>query len=136
MIAAESGRIKNVVRIAFAVHLAFAVLIGLALLIIPVEFGKWFGYPVVAELVPPLRAFGAMLLGFGGLSSVFGLMARRWEQVDYIVRCEVAYLAFQMIVFVISALSRTGPAAANWIFAGVSAVLLALFLAAFIVPHE
>jgi hypothetical protein len=132
----ETGRIARVTRVAFAVHLVVAVIFGLALLIIPMTFGEWFGYPMVADLLPPLRAFGAMLLGFGGLSSVFGLMARRWEQVEYIVRCEVAYLAFQTLVFAISALSGSGPAVANWVFAGLSAVLLALFLASFIMPHE
>ena len=131
-----TGSISSVARIAFAVHLIVAVLIGIALLVFPVTFGGWFGYPVAPELAPALRAFGAMLLGFGGLSSGFGLTAQRWEQVDYIVRCEIAYLSFQTVVFVVSAIMRSGPVGSNWAFAGISLVLLGLFVAAFVKPHE
>jgi hypothetical protein len=44
-------------------------------------------------------------------------------------RGELAYLAVQTLVFAASALTGSGPAMGNWIFALVSAVLFAVFAA-------
>jgi hypothetical protein len=51
--------------------------------------------------------------------------------VDYIVRGETAFLALLTLVFLLPALTGVGPALENWVFAVVSAVMLALFAAAF-----
>ena len=119
-------------RVTFTVHLIIAVLIGLALLIIPSTFGGWFGYPAVPDVEPPLRAFGAIILGFGGLTSLYGIRTKSWERVDYIVRGEITYLALQIIVFVVSTIIGSGSVVGNWIFTVVSAVLLGLFIATWV----
>jgi len=114
-------------RAVFALHLILAVAIGAALLAAPAAFCGWFGYTVTPETEPLLCAFGALLIGAGGLTSLFGLFARTWEQVDYIVRAEILYLALQTAIFVVSALTGRGPVPANWLFAALSGVLLVLF---------
>ena len=121
-----------IARVTFIVHLIVAVVVGVLLLVIPSIFGSWFGYPDVPELQPPIRAFGAVLLGLGGLTSLYGVLTRSWERVDYIVRGEIAYLALQLIAFIVSAAIGSGPLLANAIFAVVSAVLLVLFVITFV----
>jgi len=123
--------LPTIARVTFLIHLIVAVILGLGLLIIPFTVGGWFGYPEAAGLAPIVRAFGAMLLGFGGLTSLYGLMAKRWERVAYIVHGEITYLAIQTLVFVVSAIAGVGPAMGNWINAIISVVLLALFVLTF-----
>jgi len=123
--------LPGIARITFAVHLVVAVIFGLMLLLIPMTLGEWLDYPFVPEIQPVLRAFGAMILGFGGLTSLYGLLAKSWERVAYIVHGEVTYLALQTLVFLISTLSGVGPALAGWLLTIISAVLLVLFLATF-----
>ena len=124
--------LPSIARVTFLIHLIVAVLIGLGFLIIPATMGDWFGYPVETEIEPVLRCFGAMILGFGGLTSLYGFMAKSWEKVAYIVHGEIAYLAIQTIVLVVSAIAGIGPALGNWVFAAISVVLLALFIATFV----
>jgi hypothetical protein len=128
----QSQALSPVGRVAFTVHLVVAVIVGLALLLVPFTFGKLFGYPTISGIEPPLRAFGAMMLGLGGLTSLYGILAQRWERVDYIVRGEIAYLALQTLVLVVSAIFGSGPLLGNLVLAVVSLVLLALFLVTFI----
>ena len=121
--------LPTIARVTFIVHLVAAVVLGLLLLLIPATFGGWFGYPSCPGVEPQLRGFGAMMIGFGGLTSLYGFLAKSWERVDYIVRGEITYLALNTIVFVVSAIIASGPVVGNVIFAVVSAVLLALFVA-------
>ena len=125
----KSQSLPAIARLTFAIHIVVAVVIGLALIFIPSTFGGWFGYPPCPAVEPPLRAFGALLLGFGAVTSLYGLRAKSWERVDYIVRGEITYLALQTIIFAVSAVIRSGPLAGNVIFAVVSVILLALFVA-------
>ncbi len=125
--------LPQIVRIAFIVHVAVAVIVGLPMLLAPVTFGAIFGYPDAPGLLPILRGFGAMIFAFGGTTSFYGARARDWQHVDYIVRGEIGYLAIQTLVFLLSALAGVGPAFGNWVFAVVSAAMLALFAAAFAV---
>jgi hypothetical protein len=81
----------------------------------------------LGELEPAMRGFGALILGFGGLTSLYGFLTKSWERVDYIVRGEMTYLALSTLVFFISALLGRGPALSNQVFAAVSVVLLILF---------
>jgi len=118
--------------VTFLVHLIVAVIFGLGLLIIPFTLGGWLGYPEAPDLAPIVRAFGAMILGFGGLTSLYGLMAKSWGRVAYIVHGEITYLAIQTLVFAVSAIAGNGPAMGNWINAVVSAVLVVLFALTFI----
>jgi hypothetical protein len=118
-------------RTTFVIHTIVAVVIGLSLLAAPLWFGALFGWASQPELQPVLRAFGALMLAFGGLTSFYGIRAPTWAHVDYIVRGEMAYLAVQTLVFVLSAFAGVGPALGNWLFAAVSAVLFALFAATF-----
>jgi hypothetical protein len=127
-----SKEMPTIYRLTFAVHLIVAVVIGALLLIIPMTFGTWFGYPKVVALTPVVRSFGALLLGFGGLTSFYARRATAWSSVDYIVRGEFLYLVLQTLVFLISALTGTGPALGNWVFTVVSAVLAALFAATWV----
>jgi hypothetical protein len=118
-------------RTTFIIHVIVALCVGLPLLVAPLAFGSAFGYPGEPGLTPILRAFGAMMLGLGGLTSFYGMRAPTWAHVDFIVRGEMVYLALQTLVFAFSALTGIGPAMGNWIFALVSAVLFALFAATF-----
>ena len=124
-------RLSGIGRVTFALHAVAAVALGLSLLADPLELGARFGYLALPESQPVLRAFGAMLLAFGGLTSFYGMRAPTWQHVDYIVRGEMAFLAVQTLVFVLSALSGVGPLLGNWIFAALSAVLFLLFAATF-----
>ena len=121
--------LPSIARLTFAIHMVVAVVIGLALMFIPSTFGGWFGYPPCPAVEPPLRAFGALLLGFGAVTSLYGIRARSWERVDYIVRGEITFLALQTIIFVVSAVIGSGPLMGNVVFAVVSVILLALFVA-------
>jgi hypothetical protein len=118
-------------RTTFVIHTIIAVAMGLPLLAAPLWFGALFGWTSQPELQPVLRAFGAMFLGLGGLTSFNASRAPTWAHVDYIVRGEMAYLAVQTLVFVLSAVAGIGPAMGNWLFAAVSAVLFALFAATY-----
>lgn len=120
-----------IVRVVFLIHLIVAILIGLGLLLIPTTVGSWFGYPPAADLEPVVRGYGAMILGMGALTSLYGVLARRWEPIKYIVHGEVTFLALQTIVYVVSAVLGRGPAFGNWFFGILSAVLLVLFVIAF-----
>ena len=119
--------LPSIARTTFMIHTVVAVCVGLPLLVAPFAFGGMFGYPSAPGLEPVLRSFGAIILGFGGLTSVYGLRAHAWEQVDSVIHGEIAYLAVQTVVFVLSAVTGVGPALGNWLFALVSAVLLVLF---------
>ncbi len=128
---AQTG-LPTIVRVTFLVHVLVAVTLGLAMLVMPDTIGGWFGFPAAGELGPIVRAYGAMMAGFGGLTSLYGFLAKRWEQVAYIVHGEIAFLVLQSIVFVGSALAGVGPALGNWVSAGISAVLLVLFCVSFV----
>ena len=118
-------------RTTFIIHTIAAVVIGFSLLAAPLTFGALFGYPGVPGIQPVLRAFGAMMLVLGGLTSFYGIRATTWAHVDFIIRGEMAYLALQTLVFAASAVAGVGPAFGNWLFAAVSVVLFALFAATF-----
>jgi hypothetical protein len=118
-------------RTTFIIHTIVAVAVGLPLLAAPLWFGALFGWASQPELQPVLRAFGALMLLLGGLTSFYGIRAPNWAHVEYIVRGERAYLAVQTLVFVLSAVAGIGPAMGNWLFAAVSAVLFALFAATY-----
>ncbi len=119
-------------RVTFVVHLVVALVLGLGLLLAPDALGLQLGFstatPTPLELDPILRAFGAMILGLGGLTSLYGLMTKRWERVDYVVRGEITYLALATAVFLVSALLGRGASQGNWILTAVAAVLLTLFV--------
>ena len=120
-------------RLAFIVHLVVAVVVGVPLLLAPAAFVAIFGYPdVPVGLLAVLRGFGAMILAFGGITSFYGARSRDWQHVDYIVRGETAFLALLTLVFLFPALTGVGPPLGNWVFAVVSAVMLALFAVAFV----
>jgi hypothetical protein len=91
--------LPSIGRTTFTIHVIAAVCVGLPLLVAPLAFGAFFGYPGEPGLVPVLR--------------------------------EMAYLAVQTLVFVLSAFAGSGPAMGNWLFAAVSAVLFALFAATY-----
>lgn len=125
----ESKGIPIVGRVTFIVHFIVSLVVGLPLLIVAVTAGAWYGYPTgQSELMPVFRAFGAIILLLGGGTSLYGITTNRWERMVYIVRCEMAYLAVQTIVFLVAALSDGGSVMGNWLFAAVSAVLFVLFL--------
>jgi hypothetical protein len=124
--------LPSIARVTFVIHAIVAVIIGLAMLFIPATWGSWVGYPGCPGVEPPLRAFGAMILGFGAVTSVYGFLAKSWERVDYIVRGEITWLAMGTIVFVVSAIIGSGPLFGNAVFAVVSVILLALFVATWI----
>jgi len=123
--------LPSIGRTTFVIHVIVALCVGVPLLVAPLAFGAVFGYPGEPALQPILRAFGAMILGFGGLTSFYGMRAPTWSHVDLVVRGEMAYLALQALVFVISALTGVGPALGNWLFVAVSVVLFLLFAATF-----
>ena len=123
--------LPSIVRTAFLVHLIVAIVVGLGFLIIPSTVGGWLGYTIAADIEPIIRCFGAMILGFGGLTSFYGYRAKSWERVAYIVHGEIAYLAIQSVILIVSGIIGVGPALGNWLFAGVSVVMLILFAAAF-----
>ncbi len=127
----ETSTVPYIGRVTFTVHLVVAIVIGLGLLLIPVTFGGWLGYPSVSGIEAPLRGFGAVIFGFGGLTSFYGMRAKRWDMVDYIVRGEILYLSLQTLVMLLSALTGSGPALGNWLMAALSAIMLALFSATF-----
>jgi hypothetical protein len=118
-------------RTTFIIHAIVAVAVGLPLLAAPLWFGALFGWASQPELQPVLRAFGAMFLGLGGLTSFYAIRASTWAQVDIIVRGEMAYLAIQGLVFALAALTGVGPALGNWAFFACSGVLFVLFAATF-----
>lgn len=125
----ETKGIPTIGRVTFTVHFIVAVVVGLPLLIIPTTFGSWFGYPAApAELEVIFRAFGALLLFFGGGTSLYGITGTSWERLVYIVRTEIVYLAVQALVFLSAALSGGSDIVGNWIFAVVSIVLCVLFV--------
>jgi hypothetical protein len=128
----QSKSLPSVVRLAFIIHLIVAVLIGLPLLFVPSVALGWFGYGTLpAGLGGPLRSLGAIILCFGGVTSLYGFLAKSWERVDYIVRGEIVYLAVQTLLYLVLGIVGKGPALGNWSFAVLSAALLALFGAAF-----
>ena len=125
----ETKGIPAIGRVTFTVHFIVAVVVGLPLLIIPTTFGSWFGYPAApAELEVVLRAFGALLLFFGGGTSLYGITVTSWERMVCVVRAEIVYLAVQSLLFLYAALSDGGGIVGNWIFAVVSIVLCVLFV--------
>jgi hypothetical protein len=123
--------LPSIARTTFIIHAIVAAAIGLALLIAPLAFGGAFGFPREPGLQPALRAFGAMFLGLGSLTSFLAMRASTWAQVDIIVRGEMAYLTLQGLVFAFSAVAGVGPALGNWAFFACSAVLFSLFAATF-----
>lgn len=118
-------------RTTFIIHAIVGAVIGLSLLIAPLAFGGAFGFPSEPGLQPALRAFGAMFLGLGSLTSFLAMRASTWAQVDILVRGEMVYLALQGLVFAFSGFTGVGPALGNWAFFACSAVLFALFAATF-----
>jgi hypothetical protein len=125
-----SASVPFIGRVTFVIHFLVALVVGLGLLLIPDTLGLRFGFtsgPIPLEMDPVLRAFGAMILGFGGLTSLYGILSKSWERVDYIVRGEITYCALATAVFLISAILGRGPAVANWTFTVVSLMLFALF---------
>jgi len=124
--------LPSAARVAFLCHLIVAVLLGLGFLIIPATVGSWFDYSIATDIEPIIRCFGAMILGFGGLTSYYGYRAQSWERVAYIVHGEITYLAIQTVVLLVSAIAGVGPALGNWVFTILSAILFILFGLAFL----
>jgi len=125
----KTPSLPSIARVTFGIDAIVATVIGALLLVIPDAFGGWFGYASCPDVVPPLRAFGAMFLGLGSVTSIYGVTARAWERVDIIVRAEITTTALMTIVFIVSAILGSGPPLGNVIFAVVSVILLALFVA-------
>jgi hypothetical protein len=125
----ETPSLPAIARVAFGIHAIVATVIGVLLLVIPETFGSWFGYTACPDVVPPLRAFGAIMLGLGAVTSIYGVTARSWVRIDLIVRAEITTTALMTIAFVVSAILGSGPLLGNIVFAVVSAILLALFVA-------
>lgn len=124
-----NGGLPGIARLTFVVHLVVSLVVGVLMLFVPTSFGGWLGYPAApVELEAPLRGFGAMLLGMGALTSLYGLLTKSWERVDYIVRGEITFTFILTIVFLLSALQGGAPAVANWVFTVISAVLFVLFV--------
>ena len=115
-------------RFTFWVHFVVAVVLGLGLLVFPTLLAEWFGYRESVEWAPVVRSYGAMILGFGGLTSYLGARARSWDQVDFIVRGEIVYLALAVAVFLINLIQEIGPAIVNAANLIVCLVLIVLFL--------
>lgn len=115
-------------RFTFWAHLIVAVVLGVGLLVLPDLMADWFGFGKAGDWLPVLRSFGAILLGFGGFTSYLGARARSWEQVDFIVRAEIVYLALAVAVWLISLIQGTGPAMASTLNLIICLVLLILFL--------
>ena len=125
----EIKGIPAIGRVTFTVHLIVAVVVGLPLLIMPTAFGSWFGYPAAPpELEVVFRSFGALLLFFGGGTSLYGITSKSWERMVCIVRAEIVYLAVQSLLFLYAALSGGGDIVGNWNFAVVSVVVCVLFI--------
>ena len=125
--------LPTIARVTFIVHLVVAVLDGLPLLLIPARALALFGYPPLPQgLGVPFRAYGALIFAFGGLTSFYGIFAKSWERVDYIVRGEILFLAIQTVLFALAGILGRSPALGNWFFAALSAVLLALFVSTFV----
>jgi hypothetical protein len=117
-------------RVTFVVHFLTALVFGLGLLLVPNSLGPRVGFsntPTPLELDAVLRAFGAMILGFGGLTSLYGILSKSWERVDYIVRGEITYCVLAVAVFFVSGVLGRGAALGNWTLTGVFLVLLGLF---------
>lgn len=115
-------------RFTFWVHLIVAVVMGLGILVFTDVTAEWFGYGDTGEWLPVLRSFGALLLGFGGFTSYLGARAKSWDQVDYIVRAEIVYLALAVVVWLVNLVQGVGPALASTINLIICLVLLILFL--------
>src|SRR5512137_2467594 len=96
-------------RTTFIIHTIVALAVGIPLLAAPLWFGALFGWASQPELQPVLRAFGAMFLGLGGLTSFYAIRASTWAQADIIVRGEMAYLALQGLLFPSSAFAGVVP---------------------------
>jgi hypothetical protein len=126
----------SIARVTFGIHAVVATVIGALLLVIPEAFGGWFGYASCPDVVPPLRAFGAVLLGLGAVTSIYGVTARSWVRIDLIVRAEITTTALMTIVFVVSAILGSGPLLGNVLFAIVSAILLVLFVVTWMARPE
>ncbi len=124
----SASAFPGIARVTFIIHFIVALVIGALLLFIPVTFGSWFGYPESPGVESVLRAFGALLLGLGAGTSLCGIFAGSWQPVEYVVRGEIAYLALQTIVFVVSAAIGSGPLIGNIVFAVISVILLVLFI--------
>ena len=126
-----NGSVPSIGRVTFVAHFVVALIVGLGLLLVPDYFGGLLGWgatPSPLELDPVLRAFGALVLGMGALTSFYGMLTKSWARVDYIVRGEITYLVLGTLVFLISALLGRGPAVGNWVFTVVCLVLLVLFV--------
>ena len=121
--------LPSIARITFIVHLIVAIVFGVGLLVIPDTFNRWGGFSAApADYISVLRCFGACILGLGGVTSMYGAMAKSWAKVDYIVRAEISYLAIQTVVWLIAGIMGDAPALGIWLNAAVSIVLLALFV--------
>jgi hypothetical protein len=124
----EAKGIPGVGRVTFVIHFIVALVVGLPLLIDPAALGSWFGYPPGPPALEPIfRSYGALILLFGGGTSLYGITTSQWERMVYIVRSEIVYLAVQTLIFLIAALSGSGIIG-NWVWAVVSAVLCVLFI--------
>ncbi len=118
--------LPGIARWTFIIHLIVAILLGVSLLLFP-SSGTMLGYPDEPDLMPVVSGLGAIILGFGGLTSFYGARAKRWGSVDYIVRGEMLYLAIQTVVYIVALVQGAGPVLGNVVFLIVTAVLLALF---------
>ncbi len=120
--------LPTVGRATFIVTFIAETVIGILLLTIPSTFGASAGYPSVRDLEPPIRVLGAAMIGLGGVTSLYGLLAKSWERVDLIVRGQITYQALVIVALVFSIVTGSGPAQGNAVLAAKSVVLLALFV--------
>ena len=128
----QPKRLPSIARIAFLVHLIVAVVLGVVMVVQPTRSLGWFGYPMLPDLKPVIRALGLIILALGGVTSMYGYLAASWERVAYIVHAEIAYLGLQTIMFVVSLGIGNGPVLGNGLFSALSAVMAGLFVVAYL----
>jgi hypothetical protein len=128
----ESKRLPTIAQVAFLAHLVVAVALGVLFVVQPTRSLGWFNFTVPPDMKPVVRALGLIIGALGGVTSLYGFMAPKWEYVKYIVHAEISYLGLQAIMFFVSLGISSGPVLGDAVFGAISAVLAALFIAAFL----
>jgi len=123
--------ISNILKYTFLLHFIVAILFGFLFFLSPEFYVDMTGWPFLDPAAG--RVMGAGFLGFA-ITSLFGYMAKTWEEVRIVVLGEIVFTLFGMLASLwMIIVHATIPALWGWFNVLLMAVFFVLFLYSYVI---
>ncbi len=122
-----NGSVPRIGRLTFTIHVVVAAVLGVVYFLLVFGGTPPLGVPEIGDSAPVAASLAAMFFGMGAVTSYYGARAKRWEQVDFIVRGEIVYLVLQTLVNIYTFTLPASPVLVSVISLVLSIAFLVLF---------